>query len=249
VATAFTGQDVARYTWWTYAAFLTVVFAACVIAVLPGEEPGFSPGMKIGVAAMLFVGGGGAVIGLAAVWVFSPLAWLLGKALEPLRHNLIHAVAFGVQAAVVFTIGTLFDRGDPPLVGQVTLENPAALTLLLASAGTCAFGRWMVFRGRARAGCGRRIRRLAGIAAGCSHPVRAPSTAAQGTGLHDQPEPRRWRSSLRELLQNGDGAVEEGAFVLAEHAYPLAEHLGVADPGRSRALRARRGLRSGGPTR
>lgn len=149
VATAFTRRDVARYTWWTYAAFLTVVFVACVIAALPGEEPGFSPGMKIGVAAMLFVGG--AVVGLAAVWVFSPLAWLLGKALVPVRHKLIHVVAFGVQGAVVFTIGTLFDRGDPPLVGQVTWDNPVALTLLCASAGTCAFGRWMVFRGRARA--------------------------------------------------------------------------------------------------
>jgi hypothetical protein len=148
VATPFTWRDVVRHTWWTYVGFVLLVFVVSVIAALPGEEPAFSPGTKLGIAAMLFVGG--AIVGLIAVWVFSPFAWLLGKALEPVKRKLIHVLAFGLQGAVVFAVVTLFDRADPPLVGQLSLENPVALTLLLASAGTCAFGRWMAFRGRQR---------------------------------------------------------------------------------------------------
>jgi len=149
VATPFTWRDVARHTWWTWAAFIAVAVVVAVVISLPVSDAFFQPGDRILIGGVLLVGG--ALVSLIAVWLCAPLAWLLGRALERVAHPLVHVLAFGAAGAAVFAIATLFDRGDPPLLGPVSFDNPNTMVLLPASALACAFGRWMVFRAHARA--------------------------------------------------------------------------------------------------
>lgn len=148
VTTPFGWRDVARHTWWTWAAFVSVAVVVAVIVSLPVGDAFFAPGDRIFIGGVLLVGG--ALVSLIAVWLCAPLAWLLGRALERVSHPLVHVLAFGAAGAAVFAIATLFDRGEPPLLGPLSLDNPNTMVLLPASALACAFGRWMAFRARAR---------------------------------------------------------------------------------------------------
>lgn len=141
----FTKQDVVVHTWWTWVLFLIPILALSVMMSIPLHE-GSIAGPGIGATVLL----GGTLIGLVAVWICAPLAWLLGRALQTVPSKGVHTAAFAAAGAAVFMIATLLDPRDPPLLGLPSFQNIFSLVMLVTSAVACGFGRWMAFRARAK---------------------------------------------------------------------------------------------------
>ncbi|WP_394279504.1 hypothetical protein [Microbacterium sp.] len=144
----FGRREIVKHNAFTWLGMFAIALVLAVIFAIPAPHPDgiLSHGDQVFVAVIFLLGA--ALIGFIAIWVFTPLAWLLGKALRRVASPVVHVVCFGVLAGLVVLVFSLLDRGQPPLLGEVSLENPVMLVVLPASVAACAFGRAMAFRSR-----------------------------------------------------------------------------------------------------
>jgi uncharacterized protein YacL len=142
VAVPFKFRDIAIHTWTTLAVFmLFVVGFSCVMAL---QNAPFAPVHSWLGTAVYSTG----VIGISAlilVWVFAPVAWLLGAMLRNITSMPIHALVFGAAGG---SIGALIAAGlliNGP-VAQV--PAPAALGVGFVCGFCTAVGRMVAYRRR-----------------------------------------------------------------------------------------------------
>lgn len=97
----------------------------------------FTSGFSVVIPMLLFI----PAIVTVLVWVFTPLSWLLGRALRRIPSPAVHAVTFGVLGGLV-CVGLGFIPG----------RQPDAYTAILAiGSGTAlAVGWWSAYRARIR---------------------------------------------------------------------------------------------------
>lgn len=144
VRTPFTWKDIARHSWWTWAVYM-VVNAAGSIWVHVDSTSASHIGPNFAVTFFL----GAALTSLAVIWAYSPVAWLLGKALASVPTRAVHVLMFALAGAAALALLSLLGMSQPRFFGPTTFDNPAFVILLATSAVACGFGRWMAFRARA----------------------------------------------------------------------------------------------------
>lgn len=139
-AMPFTFRDVALHSFATFVVFLLVVIVWAVVVALSGDA-GILGGNWF-TQALAYA----AVVGVCAfvlVWVFAPLAWLLGRVMQRVSSPALHALAFGAlggAAGAVVAAGILVN-------GPIAQESIVVSVLVAFICGLCtAVGRYLAYR-------------------------------------------------------------------------------------------------------
>ncbi|HEY0248572.1 MAG TPA: hypothetical protein VGC45_09945 [Gryllotalpicola sp.] len=115
------------------------VIAATVVDVMGGG--GIIGVVEFGAASVLF----GMLIGIPAVILGAPFAYLLGRALQRQRRDVVHLAALAAYGALVGVV-TLLET-----LGPAQLSEPSTVAYVLAAAAALPAGWWRTSRAALRA--------------------------------------------------------------------------------------------------